>query len=116
MPGAARRLEPGDHRTTSTRGFDALEVWIGDDRGQVYTNFLGQNAGDWFNLINQGIVRTGVADSDTHAKVDRQAGIPRTMVASPTDDPAALARDRRDAVAERQRRTRRSAPTARSCA
>ena len=24
---------------------------------QVYTNFLGQNAGDWFNLLNQGIGR-----------------------------------------------------------
>jgi hypothetical protein len=90
VPGAARRLNPAIPNYFDA-GFNALEVWIGDDRGQVYTNFLGQNAGDWFNLINQGIVRPGVADSDTHVKVTGQAGIPRTMVASPTDDPAALA-------------------------
>jgi len=90
VPGAARRLDPAVSNYFDD-SFTALEVWIGDDRPQVYTNFLGQNAGDWFNLLNQGIVRTGVADSDTHVKVVTQAGIPRTMVASPTDAPGALA-------------------------
>jgi hypothetical protein len=69
--------------------FDALEIWIGDDRAQVYTNFLGQNIGDWFNLINQGIVRTGVADSDSHTK-NGVAGFPRNMVASPYDNAGSL--------------------------
>ncbi|MFN8545237.1 MAG: CehA/McbA family metallohydrolase [Candidatus Binatia bacterium] len=90
VPGAARRLDPAV-TNYFTPTFDALEVWIGDDRPQVYTNFLGQNAGDWFNLLNQGYRRTGVADSDTHQRIVGQAGIPRTFVASPTDIPAALA-------------------------
>lgn len=90
VPGAARRLDPLiTNYFTGT--FDALEVWIGDDRGQVYTNFLGQNSGDWFNLLNQGYRRTGVADSDTHQRTTGQSGIPRTYVASPTDAPGALA-------------------------
>ena len=88
VPAAARRLPALPNFFTDT--FNALEVWIGDDRGQVYTNFLGQNAGDWFNLLNQGIVRTGIADSDTHGTIGGSAGIPRSMVASPTDAPGAL--------------------------
>lgn len=90
VPGAARRLDPAVTNYFDDN-FTALEVWIGDDRDQVYNKFLGQNAGDWFNLINQGIVRTGVADSDTHVKTVTQSGFPRTMVASPTDAPGALA-------------------------
>ena len=89
VPGAARRLNPATPNFFSS-AFDALEVWIGDDRSQVSTNFLGQNAGDWFNLMNQGIVRTGVADSDTHSRIGGVAGFPRTMVASPTDDASQL--------------------------
>jgi hypothetical protein len=88
VPAAARRLPALPNFFTDT--FNALEIWIGDDRGQVYTNFLGQNAGDWFNLINQGIVRTGIADSDTHGRIGGSAGNPRSMVASPTDAPGAL--------------------------
>ncbi len=89
VPGAARRLDPGvGNYFTDT--FDALEIWIGDDRGQVYTNLFGRNFGDWVNLLNQGIVRTAVADSDTHRRIITQAGVPRTMVASPSDDPGDL--------------------------
>ncbi len=90
VPGAARRLDPSITNYFPTT-FNALEVWIGDNRGQVYTNFLGQNAGDWFNLLNQGYRRTGVADSDNHARISGQVGMPRTFVASPSDDPSALA-------------------------
>src|SRR5262249_2335273 len=40
--------------------FDALEVWIGTDgRSGAINEFIGENAGDWFNLLNQGILRTG---------------------------------------------------------
>jgi hypothetical protein len=87
VPAAARRLNPSIMNFFSDK-FDALEIWIGDDRPQVSTNFLGQNIGDWFNMINQGIVRTGVADSDTHTLRGGVAGFPHTMVASPSDDPA----------------------------
>lgn len=96
VPAAARRLDPGvTNYFTDT--FDALEVWIGDNRQQMFDNFLGQvptgkggNIEDWFNMINQGIVRTGVADSDTHNRIINTAGIPRNLVASSEDDPANL--------------------------
>jgi len=92
VPGVARRLNPAlTNYFTDT--FDALEIWIGDNRQQMFDNFLGQvptgrggNIGDWFNMINQGIVRTGVADSDTHTRIQSVAGFPHTMVASPSDD------------------------------
>lgn len=87
--GPARRLDPSVPNYFDA-GYDALEVWIGDDRGHIYTYFLGQNAGDWFNLLNQGILRTGVSDSDTHGEVIVQVGSPRNFVASPSDDPGAL--------------------------
>jgi hypothetical protein len=89
VPASARRLDPSV-TNFFTATFDALEIWIGDTRGQISGNFLGQNAGDWFNLINQGIVRTGVADSDTHTTAAGVSGFPRTMVASPSDDPGDL--------------------------
>jgi hypothetical protein len=89
VPAAARRLNPAI-MNFFTDTFDALEIWIGDTRGQISTNFLGQNAGDWLNLLNQGIVRTGVADSDTHTTAAGVSGFPRTMVASPSDDPGDL--------------------------
>jgi hypothetical protein len=95
VAGAARRLDPSVTNYFPLDGmgdvkFDALEIWIGDDRGQVYTNFLGQNAGDWINLLNQGYRPTGVADSDTHDRVSGASGFPRTFVASPTDAPSGL--------------------------
>ena len=89
VPPLACRLDP-DVPNLFTDAFDALEIWIGDSRGQVFENFLGQNIGDWFNLMNQGILRTAVADSDTHRLHLTQSGVPRSMVASPTDDPGAL--------------------------
>jgi hypothetical protein len=96
VPPAARRLDPSLTNLFSDT-FDALEIWIGDNRDQIYNNLLGTvptgaggNIGDWFNLINQGIVRTAVADSDTHNRIKNVAGFPRTMVASPTDDPGSL--------------------------
>ncbi len=89
VPASSRRLDPSVTNFFSDT-FDALEIWIGDDRPQVLTNFLGQNAGVWFNLMNQGIVRSGIADSDTHKQTISPSGFPRNMVASPTDDPGAI--------------------------
>ncbi len=89
VPPAARRLDPAEEDLTQgyfTDTFDALEIWIGASRGQITENFLGQNAGDWFNLLNQGIVRTGVSDSDTHQRISTQSGTPRTMIASSESD------------------------------
>lgn len=85
VPAAARRLDPLVPNYF-TSAMDALEIWIGDSRGQIENNFLGQNAGDWLNLINQGIVTTGIADSDTHRRFITQSGFPRSMVASTEGD------------------------------
>ncbi len=89
VPPGPRRLDPAEEDVSSgyfTDTFDALEIWIGDSRGQIANNFLGQNAGDWFNLMNQGIVRTGIADSDTHRTIQTQSGTPRTMIPTTETD------------------------------
>jgi hypothetical protein len=66
-------------------GFDALELWNGSQR-----LFLGENAGDWFNLLNQGVLRAGVADSDTHER-RTNGGAVRTYVAAAVTAPGGLA-------------------------
>jgi hypothetical protein len=91
-PGASRRLDPGILNYFDA-DFDALEVWIGTDgRNGALSEFLGDNAGDWFNLLNQGILRTGVTSSDTHQRRNSQIHA-RSYVASATSDPAALSAD-----------------------
>jgi hypothetical protein len=58
---AALRLDPNVPNFWDD-GFTALEIWIETGyRNQVFENFLGQNTGNWFNLLNQGIVRTGIS-------------------------------------------------------
>ncbi|MCK6556811.1 CehA/McbA family metallohydrolase [Candidatus Binatia bacterium] len=92
VSGTAHRLDPSitNYFPSEPDRPDALEIWIGDDRGQVYGNFLGRNIGDWFNMLNQGILKTGLANSDTHRRVITQAGVPRNMVASSTDAPGSI--------------------------
>jgi hypothetical protein len=86
---ASRRLDPLLENGFDD-GFDALEVWIGTNgRGGILDGFLGQNAGDWFNLINQGLVRIGIANSDTHDRRFTRTSA-RTLIASATVDPADL--------------------------
>ena len=86
---ALRRLDPGLANTFDD-GFQALEVWIGTEgRNGIFGQFLGANAGDWFNLINQGIVRTGVADSDTHQRLTTYLAT-RNQIASTVTDPGQL--------------------------
>lgn len=86
---AAKRLDPTLGNAFDA-GFDALEVWIGTNgRGAILNEFLGENAGDWFNLINQGLVRTGIANSDTHDRRFTRTSA-RTLVASDLDSAADL--------------------------
>jgi hypothetical protein len=74
-------------------GFDALEVWIGTNGlSGIEGEFLGQNAGDWFNLINQDIVRIGVANSDTHNYRFTHTSA-RTLIANATTNPPDVAAD-----------------------
>jgi hypothetical protein len=92
VSGAARRLNPAvlNYFPAAPDRPDALEIWIGDDRGQITNNLFGRNLGDWFNLLNQGIITTGLANSDTHRRIITQSGMPRNMIASATDDPSAI--------------------------
>jgi len=65
-------------------------VWIGTNgRGGILNEFLGQNAGDWFNLINQDLVRIGIANSDTHDRRFTRTSA-RTLIASATANPSDL--------------------------
>jgi hypothetical protein len=89
VPASARRLDPAESDISKgyfTDEFTALEAWIGAGSAGAVDQFLGENAGDWFNLLNQGIVRTAIADSDTHQRKITQAGFPRTMIASTESD------------------------------
>jgi Carboxypeptidase regulatory-like domain len=88
-PASTRRLDPGVGNFFDA-GFDALEVWIGTDgRTGDQAHFVGENMGDWFNMLNQGILRTGVANSDTHERKTTQINA-RTFVASAVTSPALL--------------------------
>lgn len=69
--------------------YDALELWIESNRAQTAL-LLQENLGDWFNLLNQGRVKTGLSDSDSHSLTIIQAGAARNFVASPTDSPAEI--------------------------
>ena len=82
------RLDPSIDNLFSPN-FDALELLIGNDREQVEI-FFGENLGDWFNLMNQGLVFTGTSDSDTHRMNAAQAGSFRNFIAASTDNPANL--------------------------
>lgn len=86
---ATRRLDPAIENGFDD-GFDALEVWIGTNgRSGILSGFLGANAGVWFNLINQNLVRIGVANSDTHTR-RYTATSARTLIPSATHNPADL--------------------------
>lgn len=86
-----RRLDPALDNLFADN-FDALEIWIGergrkdidDEEGNIH-----ENLADWFNLINQGIVRTAVASSDSHTR-RLTAMSTRSMVASDVTDPGRL--------------------------
>ena len=52
--------------------YDALELWIENNQGQN-ARFFEANLGDWFNLLNQGLIKTGTANSDTHSPTYIQA-------------------------------------------
>jgi HEAT repeat protein len=88
-PGAARRLDPIIPNYFDA-GFDALEVWIGTDgRNGDQQHFVRENLGDWINMLNQGIVAAGVADSDTHERRTTQINA-HTLVASAVTNPGLL--------------------------
>jgi hypothetical protein len=66
--------------------FTALELWNGDDRGHQ-AEFLEDRIGIWMNLLNQGLLTTAIADTDTHRFQDLRAAGARTWTPSSSDEP-----------------------------
>ncbi len=69
--------------------FAALEIWNSDSRGGQ-SSFLNERMGIWFNHLNQGLLTTGIADTDTHQFFNLNGAGARTWTASSTDDPASI--------------------------
>lgn len=66
---ADRRLDPAESNLyDETHGYDTLELLIGADGLEQFEFFPNDNLGDWFNLLNQDIVKTFVSNSDTHTR------------------------------------------------
>jgi hypothetical protein len=67
--------------------FKALELWNGAGRAKQH-EFLDTRIGIWFNHLNQGLITTAVADTDSHQFLPLNAAGARTWTPSPSDDPA----------------------------
>lgn len=59
-------------------GFSALELWrtYEDDP----TLLAMENLGDWFNLLNAGVIRTSLSNSDSHSSFYMPVGGPRNLI------------------------------------
>ena len=80
----AERLERRLDEPLSTNlffAFPAIELWNGDGRGEQAT-FLNERIGIWFNLLNQGIETTFIADTDSHRFVNLNMAGARTWTAA----------------------------------
>lgn len=73
--------------------FPALELWNGYTRAHALTEFLNDRIGIWMNLLNQGIVSTAIAGTDTHEFVNVRSGGARSWTSSSSDAPAAIVND-----------------------
>jgi hypothetical protein len=90
------RLDPS-LTNTYTDELTALELWIENSRSQAALT-LGENLGDWFNLLNNWssvaghdkLRKTATFDSDTHSTTIVQAGGPRNMIADNSGSIAAI--------------------------
>jgi hypothetical protein len=69
--------------------FDALELWNGSNNSHQ-TQFLDERIGIWMNLLNQGILTTAIADTDTHSVLDLETAGARTWTPSSSDAPSAI--------------------------
>jgi len=69
--------------------FKALEVWNSDSRGGQ-SNFLDERMGIWFNLLNQGLLTTAIADTDTHRFSNLESAGARTWTAASNDSPPSI--------------------------
>jgi len=87
---AERRLPDTTSVANLFHHFPALELWNGDNRG-AQSQFLDERIGIWFNLLNQGLNTTFIADTDSHRFSNLNSAGARTWTASPTDSPASIA-------------------------
>jgi len=71
--------------------FPALELWNGYNRSHQLNEFLNQRIGIWFNHLNQGLITTAIADTDSHKLVNTRTAGARSWTASPTDAIAGIA-------------------------
>jgi hypothetical protein len=93
---ALLRLDPSI-TNSYTDEITALELWIENSRSQSALA-LGENLGDWFNMLNnwssvpghEKLRKTATFDSDTHSTTVVQAGGPRNMVADTSGSVAAI--------------------------
>jgi hypothetical protein len=83
--GFLRRKSAQGHDNLS---FDAMEVVNGV--GLDGTLRAAMMRDDWFALLKQGILRTGMANSDSHAVSSDPPGFPRSYVAYAADTPVDL--------------------------
>ncbi len=68
--------------------FPALELWNGAGRG-AQSQFLDERMGIWFNLLNQGLNTTFIADTDSHRFTNlNYAGARTWTAAAPGSDTA----------------------------
>ena len=86
---AARRLPSTGAVPNLFQHFPALELWNGDRR-RDQSQFLEDRIGIWFNLLNQGMRTTFIADTDSHRFTSQESAGARTWTASPTDTPSAI--------------------------
>ena len=80
-----KRINPASGNLFSD-DFDALEIWISAD-GDLYQDegtghLFVENMGDWANMINQGIIRTAMSNSDTHQRRESALYI-RNLITNP---------------------------------
>lgn len=82
------RLDPSV--TNFFHHFPALELWNGDSHNKQVVEFFGERIGIWMNLLNQGLLATFIADTDTHQYHDLASAGARTWTPSSSDAVAAI--------------------------
>jgi hypothetical protein len=82
VAGWARRVAVAD------LGFDAIEVFNGDHYARI--DKVEECMRAWYALLDAGYRMTATGNSDSHRLSFHEAGVPRNMVAMPSDDPAAF--------------------------
>jgi hypothetical protein len=90
------RFDPRDvagwHRRTPLADlrFDAIEIFNGDYYHAANQPKIEECLRDWYALLNAGHRFTATGNSDSHQLAFHEAGVPRNLVAVPSDEPGTL--------------------------